>query len=318
MLIVNFHNVISGSLDVFDRFAAPRIDINQFISAIDGLSQRFKLVSLPDLLSRLERGAVDDQVASLTFDDGHHGILRHAFPILRGRGIDASVMVVTQILDSAQALFHFEELEMAFRISTASTLEFPGFPVQSLETDADRVRCLVALKRELKLQPEVDRRKNHDEILRCLHVTREQITEESRNFPVFDKLNSNELRFLSSFGWTIGSHTRTHRTLSHLDEEEAIREVMGSRDDIRIHLGIDDMPFAYPYGGPQHIGNCVRELVETCGYSCALTTTPGGIPRGANPLWLPRTNIEDIDVRCPGAITRSENMKHSGQQGTLL
>lgn len=295
MLMVNFHNVLSGSLNVYDRTAAPRVHVDQFRAAIDKLSTRFGLVSFPELFSRLERGAIDDEAATLTFDDGYSGVLRHAFPILRDRGVVATVMVVTQALDSISTLLHFEELEVAFRISKARTLSLPGRRAQPIETNTDRVRCLIALKRQLKLQPEPVRRRQHHEILSCLRVTRDQVTEASRNFPVFDKLTSNELRFLASSGWTIGSHTRTHRTLSCLNDKDVMQELAGSRDDIQTHFDVADMPFAYPYGGPQHIGDRVPQSVKKCGYSCALTTTPGSMPWKWERFHLPRTNIEELD-----------------------
>lgn len=318
MLIINFHNVVSHPLNEYDRNAAPRIDIRQFISAINWLSKRFEFISLNELLSRLKKKSTNYQTVTLTFDDGYCGVLCNAFPILNDRGIDASVMVVTQALESASQLFHFEELEIAFRITQASKLNLPGQPAQPIETIADRICCLKALKQELKLQPESARRHNHDQLLQHLGVTREQLREESRKFPVFEKLNADQVKFLAQSGWTIGSHTRTHRTLSCLTDEDAMQEIVDSRDYIQAHFGLADIPFAYPYGGPHHIGNRIYDFVAQSGYSCALTTIAGRNPPDSNRFRLRRINIEDLFRTQPEILDSGEQTRETSTTGKPL
>ncbi|MEC5031070.1 MAG: polysaccharide deacetylase family protein [Oscillatoria sp. PMC 1051.18] len=315
MLIINLHNVVVEPFNIYDRNAAPRIDIHQFSLAIDWLSKNFELISLDELLWQLNKKSVNNRAATLTFDDGYCGVLRHAFPILQERGVNASVMVVTQALESASKLFHFEELEMAFRMTKASKLNLPGRPAQPVETVADRMRCLKALKQELKLQPEAERRQNHDLLLQNLGVTREQITEESKKFPVFEKLNGDQLKFLARSGWTIGSHTRTHRTLSCLNDKEAMQEISDSRDEIQAHLGLTAMPFAYPYGGPQHIGSRVYDLVAKSGYSCALTTIRGKNTPDSNIFRLRRIDIEDLLRNQPEIFDGVEKTRKTSTRG---
>jgi peptidoglycan/xylan/chitin deacetylase (PgdA/CDA1 family) len=300
MLIINFHNVVSGPLNAFDRNAAPRVDVRQFTSAIDWLGKRFEIISFNEFLLRLKQKPTNDQAVTLTFDDGYCGVWCHAFPILKKRGLDAAVMVVTQALESGSKLFHFEELEMAFRISRATQLNLPGRRPQSIETVTDRICCLKTLKQALKLQPESLRVRKHDQLLQHLGVTREQFGEASKKFPVFEKLNGEQLKLLAKAGWTIGSHTRTHRTLSCLNDEEAMQEITASRDDIHAHLGLKDMPFAYPYGGPQHIGDRIHKMVGKSRYTCALTTTAGRNSPASNRFRLRRINIEYFYEHQPG------------------
>lgn len=303
MLIVNCHNVVSETLSPFDYSAAPRIALDQFISAIDLLSSHYKFISFEEMLSRVEQRMSDVPAVTLTFDDGYQGVLNQAFPVLKARGIVASVMVVTQALESPQLPFHFEELELAFRISKVTKLELPGYGLVPLETLEDRINCLWKFKQELKVQPEAVRAINHDLVLRRLGVARDQIREEACKHNVFSKLTGEGLRVLADSGWTIGSHTRTHRTLRCLDDRDAMFEIMKSRDDIRTHLGILRMPLAYPYGGKEHVGRRIQEMARKCGYSCALSTKNGEVGLSPNLFSLPRI---DIAACQPGAHKRGK------------
>jgi peptidoglycan/xylan/chitin deacetylase (PgdA/CDA1 family) len=305
LFIVNFHNVIAGALDAYDRSIAPRLDVPQFVSAIHWLSQRFEFISLDELVSRLGHAPEGGRTpAALTFDDGYAGILQHAFPVLRKRGIVASVMIVTQVLDSPKKLFHFEELEVAFRISKIRMLTLPDGSVQPLATTAERVACLEAVKQQLKLQPEPERRQRHEQLLQHLGVTRDQLEDASAGVPALDKLNIEQLKFLMASGWTIGAHTRTHRTLSCLGQEDLVQEIVGARDDIRSWFGPTALPFAYPYGGPQHIGERAYGIVASSGYCCALTTTAGRNTPDTDRHRLRRINIEALCQEHPEILDR--------------
>ena len=81
-MIINFHNITSEPLDEFDRHAAPRLDVHAFTRIIDWLSERFAIVSLETMLDRLSQGESIDGLATLTFDDGHLGILLNALQAL--------------------------------------------------------------------------------------------------------------------------------------------------------------------------------------------------------------------------------------------
>lgn len=291
MLIINCHNVVSESVSAFDCSAAPRITLDRFIAAIDMLSRHYTFISFEEMLSRAKQKSPDAAVVTLTFDDGYQGVINQAFPALKARGIVASVMVVTQTLEYPQFLFHFEELELALRISTETELDLPDFGRLPLEKPQDRIHCLWKLKQDFKVQPEAVRAARHDQVLRRLGVTHDQLRDEAGKHQFFSKLAVKDLHALADSGWTIGSHTRTHRTLRSLDDRDAMFEIMKSQDDIRTHLGISHMPLAYPYGGKDHVGRRIQEMAKKSGYSCALSTESLEVGLRPNLFSLPRIDI---------------------------
>jgi peptidoglycan/xylan/chitin deacetylase (PgdA/CDA1 family) len=57
-----------------------------------------------------------------------------------------------------------------------------------------------------------------------------------------------ELAGMASVGWEIGSHTRSHPRLTHLQDEDLMEELRGSREDCERQLGGPCHSVAYPYG----------------------------------------------------------------------
>jgi len=79
-------------------------------------------------------------------------------------------------------------------------------------------------------------------------------------------MNWNDLRFLAARGWEIGSHTRTHPRLPHLDDGAARFELERSRIECYEQVGQRCTALAYPYG---HVDQRILDLAGQVGYSAA-------------------------------------------------
>jgi peptidoglycan/xylan/chitin deacetylase (PgdA/CDA1 family) len=278
VFVVCFHNVLPGPLDVYDR-QSSRLKTSRFVRDIDFLVRHLHPVSLPAMLEQLRAGRPDPKAVAITFDDGFRGVLDHAFPHLADRGIPASVFVVTSRLDpDSNPLFHFDEIELACRLTRRRRYlkeAILGVLPLPMASAFGRAWTLKRIKRRLKVLPEEERRKWHARILDALEVTPEKCRVAARSQEKYQTLSSDDLRTLIDAGWTVGSHTRSHRTLSRLAPDELRDEINGSRDDLARHLGIHDIPIAYPYGDAAHISEDVQREAERAGYSCGLTMIPG-------------------------------------------
>ncbi|HEX4520694.1 MAG TPA: polysaccharide deacetylase family protein [Gaiellaceae bacterium] len=99
-----------------------------------------------------------------------------------------------------------------------------------------------------------------------------------------------ELVRLEKFGFTIGSHTVTHRDLRLMSSTEAYRELRDSRLALQQHLGRPVQWLAYPFGAENA---SVVALALKAGYVLALTTQGGVTQSGAQPLLLHRYEVTD-------------------------
>jgi len=92
---------------------------------------------------------------------------------------------------------------------------------------------------------------------------------------------------LAKAGIEIGSHGMRHDPLKGAGAQRMRREVVDSKERLEAALGTQVSSFSYPYGALPERGT--RELVEQT-YTAACTTKLGRVPRGADPLALPRVD----------------------------
>ncbi len=103
-----------------------------------------------------------------------------------------------------------------------------------------------------------------------------------RGNPPIPVMTWEQLREMHRWGFVIGSHTVEHIDCAAEGEETVRRELARSRDQLQQELGVDELLFAYPYGGRQHITPQRLDLVRQAGFSGCLSAYGG-------------TNIGSID-----------------------
>src|SRR5262245_26357200 len=132
MRAVLFHNVVADTVDPFDR-AVERAPVNRFARDLDFLAARYDIVGLDDSLNEGDGAHRARPRLVLTFDDGFAGVHDVAWPLLRARGLTATVFLLTchDYLIAHDHLLHFERFEIAFRATAIDFLDVtlvPGGP----------------------------------------------------------------------------------------------------------------------------------------------------------------------------------------------
>jgi peptidoglycan/xylan/chitin deacetylase (PgdA/CDA1 family) len=275
-MILSYHNIIGTLPDAFDR-RAGRIHVDRFRGQMERIALHHKPVSLRSYLDNLHSPDSKRKDIAVTFDDAHHGVLDHAGPVLQRLGIPATVFVVTLYASPETRLFHFDEVEIALRLTSQTELHMDtlGEPRSRLDSIAAKIACMTRIKRKMKTIPEEKRQLCQRELLNRLRIGEDQCREYARRQDKYRIICWSELRKMVQRGWGIGSHTRSHPVLAQLKSADLDAELRDSKDDIRRELGLAEIPFAYPYGGEDHIGALSPKAVRRAGYTCALTTIPG-------------------------------------------
>jgi peptidoglycan/xylan/chitin deacetylase (PgdA/CDA1 family) len=98
-------------------------------------------------------------------------------------------------------------------------------------------------------------------------------------------LDTNELRGLLAAGITIGSHTRTHASLTDVDDAALARELAGSKQELEDLAGAPVDLVAYPFG---HEDGRVRAAAARAGYAAATTFTFGRTTPATDRFAIPR------------------------------
>jgi peptidoglycan/xylan/chitin deacetylase (PgdA/CDA1 family) len=129
-------------------------------------------------------------------------------------------------------------------------------------------------------------------------VTKRWSSEEGPGRIPFPMMNWDQIARMSEAGMEIGSHTLTHPNLNELGDEDARREVFGSKAYLEERLGVPVRGFCYPRG---RFTEALARFVREAGYDYACTTEPGHATAESHRFLLPRipgpASVSDLVFR---------------------
>jgi len=252
-VVLCYHNVLPPRNAPAAGDPAVHISFQRFADQVDWLAHRYTIVTLGEFVERSRAGRSLRGLAALTFDDGYAGVFQHAWPLLRERGLPATMFVVAERPERRDA-FWWDHPDIA--------------PVA---TPASRERWLRELRGEAA------------GILAALSLAISTRIPSSHRPAGWDAIAA-----AATEGLEIGVHSATHRTLTQLADAELEHEIVASRETIRERAGVVPALFAYPYGA---WNSRVRDAVAAAGYLGAVTLDYGLVTAGADPWALRRVNI---------------------------
>ena len=266
-MIVGYHRVVKEYARM-KRTSIPAMLITSgtFEQQVDWIARRYRVTTLDAIGSKLESGdPFEERLAAITFDDGYADVYENAFPILRRKGLPATMFVVTDLIGRAR-LQSFDRLYLLLSralarpggidwvCDVAGAHAIPaGVRARLSRLPKDPVRTTQTL---LKTLPQ----HTLDGVLAALEA---RFPMPAGCFASHRALDWEMLEEMQSAGMTIGSHTRSHPLLT-LETSATVRaEVEGSRRLLQQWLGGRIDHFAYPDG---RFDATVVSAVKKAGY----------------------------------------------------
>jgi CelD/BcsL family acetyltransferase involved in cellulose biosynthesis/peptidoglycan/xylan/chitin deacetylase (PgdA/CDA1 family) len=261
--ILCFHRVN----DDYDPFF-PAISTKLFEQEMDYLARHYKVVSLAELVDRLD-GCSPEPVIAITFDDGYGDNYQNAFPVLQRYGLAATIFLTTGSLDSREPLW-FEKLALAVKKTERESLDLEiDIPRRYwLRTLAERLDSNAGIFRLLQHMEDSERRSALDEILRRLGPVAD--TERRDKMLTWDQVRSMKAR-----GIDFGGHTVTHPFLSRTSRDQMAWEAQECKQRIENELQSPVGFFAYPNGCEEDFQPWNKEVIRCAGYRAAVTSIWG-------------------------------------------
>jgi peptidoglycan/xylan/chitin deacetylase (PgdA/CDA1 family) len=276
-LIIGYHRVVHDFADE-SQTAIPSLLIsrNMLERHLDWLGRHFRFASLDEIGETLAEGApFREPTVAITFDDGYSDVYENALPILKSKGIPATVFVVTDLIGTEQLPLHdrlYVLLRWAYsgmgrdpealkRVLAALKLEtIPAFEGDWTPLPATRHLLLNLSQNEIEAV-----------ITHLMNETRSEGEGAGPRPLTWDMVSR-----MHRMGLTIGSHTRTHALLTRERKTRLQDETAGSRRDLEARLGIGITHFAYPDG---RFDPTAVDAVHAAGYRFAYTTCRHRDPR---------------------------------------
>ena len=306
-LVLMYHRVAEPAIDPWRLCVSPR----HFGEQLDVLRAHADVVALQGLVDALPAGGTTRPTVAVTFDDGYVDNLRDAKPLLEHAGLPATVFVATGYLGGERPFWWDELADLLLCAGTlppSLTLGIGGV-THRWDLDASAAYSEADWRRHRAWRapddPPTARHRLFVELWRLLqHASRPRqlyLLNVLRGWaaaPVTGTgaeraVTIDELHALAAGGLIeIGAHTVTHPILKGLAGAVQLSELRQSKARLEELLDRPIESFAYPYGtaAPDTVA-----LVAEAGFSRACTTSAGTVPRGGDPLRLPRFTVEDWD-----------------------
>jgi peptidoglycan/xylan/chitin deacetylase (PgdA/CDA1 family) len=250
-LIVCYHNVVPNRCS--DGDVGLHLPLSEFTRQIDWIADRYDVVSLTELAGRLATGRSVRRLAVLTFDDGYGGVFEYGWPVLRKRGIPATMFVPSHPIDVGEA-FWWDHPSIARGVTT----EHRRSLLNELRGDAGAIAA-AAFGDDVPALP-------------ASHLPASWAT----------------ISRAAEAGLDLGVHSATHRNLTCLSDRDLQAEISESRERLHAQCGVRSQSFAYPYG---IFDARVRDAVRRAGYRAAVTLEYGLNSPGVDACALRRISI---------------------------
>jgi peptidoglycan/xylan/chitin deacetylase (PgdA/CDA1 family) len=227
----------------------------------------------------------------MTFDDGYHDNYTHGFKLASELRVPITIFLIPGYIESGSRFWWLEGDHLVTHAQAIeATIEGHTYHLDTLEE-------LKALAQEIDTRARyatsvAERESFLDSVHKKLAESSAVTDEERAALPVIWE----EVRAMEGSGWvSFGAHTMHHPLLAYLtDPAEVQFEVSECRAVLERQLGHPMHAFAYPVGGPEHIGVHGVCAVREAGYKWAVTTIYGFNTPQTDPYLLRRIEV-DVD-----------------------
>lgn len=283
----NYHRIGDPTQCAFDR-GVFSCSAERFREHIGLLRERFDIVDLARLSHTLQRATPGRPLALITFDDGYIDNYELAFPILKEFGITAAFFIPTEFIGGSQ-LPWWDEIAWSLRHASTGRISLAGHKEEfdlapgGIDQTIAAVLELVKRRRDIPMDEQVA------EVSEACGP-RGSVAAAGAGLFV-DDVQIGEMR---QAGMDIGSHTHTHRILSHLDPDAQEDELATSKEILEGLLGEPVNAVAYPVGAPGSYGPETCRIAASLGYNLGFNFI-AGVNRLPNkgPLDLNRFAVEE-------------------------
>lgn len=243
VLIMVYHDIVKAIPVKSHYNYNTTIDVVRFRKQVKYIAKYYTPITLDEFVKwKLYNSPLPKNPVLFTFDDGHENLFQNALPILEEFGIKGVFFV------KSNSWGKVEQNYCERFLSYTSSYEDGREQYQLFRS--------APYKKQLEM---LEKRKNdrqHDTL----------------NKEKYSHLTIEQCKELLRLGHSIQSHSVNHYIMSSLDEEDACKEIVVSKNSIESLLCNKVISFAYPFGDPKYdYGERDMKVVKSSGYQLAFS-----------------------------------------------
>ncbi len=284
--ILVYHNIAPVE-DDFLRGLDMTVSPDMFEAHVRYLTSNFRVVSLRQMLSELRSGNLPERTLVITFDDGYRDLYHYALPVLREYNLPATIFLNTSVVETTLKLWPNKIAYVSNKLGAsrvASQARRQWGKRLHLGYGAGPSEIIRALNERCQL------REIHDFVDALCEDHHLTLPDENAARLYLDW---SEIAAMRNAGFEFGNHTHDHVNLALLSEQEQEAQIVKANEIIGQHLGLREMPFAYPFGQEEHFTVATRQIIKQSGHNCALEAIAGPVFAEDSPYALKRIDIRE-------------------------
>jgi peptidoglycan/xylan/chitin deacetylase (PgdA/CDA1 family) len=271
LTVLTYHRVGRPSPD--DPFPDETYDASPglFAEQIRFLSERFHFVTTDEVLAYLDGGRLPPNPVLITFDDGYRECLTEALPTLLDYGAKATFFIATDYVEHRR-LFWWDRIGLLVERAKEDpiVLDYPR------ELHLSRDEAYEPLVKMVKSERGLDLERFLDHLAERADASIGSDEEKA----LVDRfiMTWEEIQQLVDAGMDVQSHTRSHRVMQTLLDDQLLDELGGSRALLEERLGVPIRSLAFPVGYPIGEAPQIRAALRETGYRAAYANQTGAQP----------------------------------------
>lgn len=264
----------------------------EFENDLDYLLKYYQAIDLETLIEHKKSNRPLKGVFHLSFDDGLSNFYHTIAPILKRKGIPATVFLNTAFIDNKQLFYRYKSALLIHRLKSTSKTEISDL-AQILNTKTS----IEAIKKSL-LRIGYKEDQLLEKLAKILDVNFNTYLIEQQPY-----LSAQQINSLIADGFTFGSHSIDHPRYNTLDLHEQLRQTKESSLKVSSDFKLNYKVFAFPFTdhgvSKKFFDSLDKEHLLQLSFGCA------GIKHDYHPLHIQRLDMEKTAV-APEAIIKIE------------
>lgn len=236
--ILVYHRTCASGYD--RSYMATPVDI--FEQHMKFIKDNFKVVPMIEGLKNIYERKEKKICVSVNLDDGYMDNYLYAYPVLKKYKVPATIFLTTDYIGK-NPVFWWD------RVFNAEYSE---------EQAASRINAALRTEKESEIQRMIKDMEDKSTLLKRAQSSL--------------MLGWQEIRKMKKDGISFGSHTKTHKNLCLLSDEEVMEELEGSKKVLEENLGAETIEFSYPFG---IYNERIKRLAKKAGFGYARTGFKG-------------------------------------------